>query len=61
MVRSTVDPENNSLLIYNSAPSELTMKVLLIIVAIGIPLVLGYGFFIYRTFRGKVKVETHSY
>lgn len=61
MVRSTIDPENNSLIIYNAASSQLTLKVLMIIVAIGIPLVLGYGFYIYRTFRGKVKIEPHSY
>ncbi|MBS0628802.1 MAG: cytochrome d ubiquinol oxidase subunit II [Verrucomicrobia bacterium] len=61
MVRSTIDLEKNSLVISNSASSELTLKILLIIVAIGVPLVLGYGFYIYRTFRGKVKIDTHSY
>lgn len=61
MVRSTIDPETNSLLIFNAASSQLTLKILLIIVAIGVPLVLGYGFYIYRTFRGKVKIEPHSY
>lgn len=61
MVRSSIDPEYNSLLIYNSASSQLTLKVLLIIVAIGVPMVLGYGFYVYRVFRGKVKIEPHSY
>lgn len=61
MVISTLNPESNSLLIFNSAASELTLTVLLIIVGIGIPLVLGYGFFIYRVFRGKVKIDTTSY
>lgn len=61
MIRSTVAPEANSLLISNSASSPLTLKVLLIIVAIGVPLVLGYGFYIYRIFRGKVHIDPHSY
>lgn len=61
MIRSTINPETNSLFISNAASSQLTLKVLLIIVIIGVPLVLGYGFFVYRIFRGKVKVEPHSY
>lgn len=61
LVRSTIDPETNSLVISNSASSPLTLKVLLIIVIIGVPMVLGYGFYIYRIFRGKVKLEATSY
>ncbi len=61
LVRSSVNPEANSLSFFNSCASVLTLKVLLIIVAIGIPLVLGYGFMIYRIFRGKVKIEKTSY
>jgi cytochrome bd ubiquinol oxidase subunit II len=61
MVRSTIDPASNSLIIFNSASSQLTLKVLMVIVAIGVPLVLGYGFYIYRLFRGKVKLDDHSY
>jgi cytochrome d ubiquinol oxidase subunit II len=61
LIRSTVNPENHSLNIVNSASSPLTLKVLLIIVAIGLPLVFAYGFYLYRTFRGKVKLDEHSY
>jgi len=61
MIRSTVQTQTNSLTIYNSASSELTLKVLLIIVAIGVPLVLAYGFYVYRTFRGKVELDATSY
>lgn len=61
MVRSTVNPATNSLVISNSASSPLTLKVLLVIVCIGIPMVLGYGFYIYRVFRGKVSIDPHSY
>lgn len=61
MILSTINPQTNSLQIYNSASSELTLKVLLIIVSIGIPLVLAYGFYIYRVFRGKVEIDSTSY
>lgn len=61
MVRSTIAPEQNSLLISNSAASTLTLQILLIIVAIGVPMVFGYGFYVYRIFRGKVKLEATSY
>ncbi|MES2345322.1 MAG: cytochrome d ubiquinol oxidase subunit II [Chlamydiota bacterium] len=61
LIRSTINPENNSLNIINSASSPLTLKVLLIIVAIGLPLVFAYGFYLYRIFRGKVQLDEHSY
>lgn len=34
---------------------------MLIMVAIGTPLVLGYTFFVYHTFRGKVKLDETGY
>lgn len=61
LIRSTLDPNSHSLTIINSASSPLTMKILLIIVAIGLPLVFAYGIYIYRVFRGKVKLDEHSY
>jgi cytochrome bd ubiquinol oxidase subunit II len=61
MVRSSIHPEANSLTIFNSASSPLTLKVLLWIVGIGVPIVLAYGFYIYRVFRGKVKIGPTSY
>jgi cytochrome d ubiquinol oxidase subunit II len=61
LVRSSVNPEQNSLTFHNSAASPLTLRVLLIIVLIGIPLVLAYGTMVYRIFRGKVKIEHSSY
>lgn len=61
MIRSTIDTDTNSLTIFNSASSYLTLKVLLIIVAIGVPLVLAYGFYVYRVFRGKVEIDASSY
>ena len=61
LVRSTIDPVLNNLTIFNSASSLLTLRILLTVVIIGVPLILGYGFYIYRVFRGKVKIEDSSY
>jgi len=61
LVRSTLNTETASLTFINSSASALTLKVLLIIVAIGIPLVLAYSALIYRIFRGKVQLEKSSY
>ncbi len=61
IIHSSVNPATNSLTILNSASSELTLIVLLIIVAIGVPLVLAYGTCVYRIFRGKVRVGPTGY
>lgn len=61
IVASTVDSATNSITIYNGSASEQTLKTLLIVVAIGLPFVFGYGIWIYRVFRGKVKLEKMSY
>ena len=61
LIRSSINPQMNSLFISNAASSRLTLEVLLIIVAIGLPLVFAYGFYVYRVFRGKVKIEKTSY
>jgi cytochrome d ubiquinol oxidase subunit II len=51
----------NSLDIYNAASSEKTLTIMLIIAAIGVPIVLAYTFAIYWIFRGKVKLDASSY
>lgn len=61
IVRSTIQPESYSLTIDNAASSPKTLKILLLIVLIGVPLVLAYGAWIYRIFRGKVKLNSSSY
>ncbi|MFS8563611.1 MAG: cytochrome d ubiquinol oxidase subunit II [Rhabdochlamydiaceae bacterium] len=61
LIRSSIDPEANSLIVANAVSSDLTLKVLLIIVAIGLPLVFAYGVYVYRLFRGKVKLDKSSY
>jgi len=51
----------NGLTIYSAASSEKTLYIMLVIALIGMPLVIGYTVFVYRTFRGKVKLDQHSY
>lgn len=51
----------NSLTIYNAASSAKTLEIMLIIAAIGVPVVLAYTASIYWIFRGKVKLDSSSY
>ena len=46
----------NSLTVFNASSSEHTLKIMLIVAAIGVPLVLTYKFFVYRIFWNKVKI-----
>lgn len=50
-----------SITIANAASSNLTLTWMLGITCVGLPLVLVYHFIIYRTFRGRVKVEDLHY
>jgi cytochrome bd ubiquinol oxidase subunit II len=50
-----------SLTIYNAASSRKTLQIMLVIAAIGVPLVLSYTASIYWLFRGKVKLDRISY
>jgi cytochrome d ubiquinol oxidase subunit II len=61
MVRASNDPEHLSLTVFNAASSTLTLQILLIIAAIGVPLVIAYTISIYYIFRGKVKLDHSSY
>jgi cytochrome d ubiquinol oxidase subunit II len=47
--------------IYNSASSQKTLAIMLIIALIGVPIVLAYTASIYWIFRGKVKLTSDSY
>lgn len=51
----------NSITIANAASSPKTMKILLMIAAIGTPLVGIYTGFVFWTFKGKVKLDDTSY
>jgi cytochrome d ubiquinol oxidase subunit II len=53
LVRGTAESPV-SLTIYNSSSGETTLTVIFIAALVGIPIVLGYTFFIYRIFRGRV-------
>ena len=57
---SSISPVNN-ITIYNAASSVKALKTMMVIVAIGAPLVGIYTLFVYRTFRGKVKLDDTSY
>ena len=60
IVISNPNPEL-SLTIYNASSSQKTLWVMLVIVLIGFPFVLTYTILIYRTFKGKVKLDKSSY
>jgi len=61
VIRSISDPDYLSITVYNGASSELTLKILFIFALIGMPLVISYTTVIYYIFRGKVKIDKHSY
>ncbi|MBN2802571.1 MAG: cytochrome d ubiquinol oxidase subunit II [Deltaproteobacteria bacterium] len=44
----------------NSSSSELTLLTMLILAAIGVPIVLGYTFWAYKSFSGKVDMDSSS-
>lgn len=50
-----------SLTIYNASSSQLTLKTMLIIALIGMPIVIAYTILIYRVFKGKVELNKESY
>lgn len=60
LMHSTLDPAYG-LTLFNSSSSIITLKVIFIIVLIGVPLILAYGYWVYYIFRGKVKLNHMSY
>jgi cytochrome bd ubiquinol oxidase subunit II len=54
-------PPETSLTVTNASSGHLTLEVMLIIAIIGLPLVLLYTTFVYRTFRGKTKAADAEY
>ena len=55
------EPAGTSLTAWNAASSQKTLGTMLILAAIGMPLVVGYTVHIYRVFRGKVRLGSMSY
>jgi cytochrome d ubiquinol oxidase subunit II len=60
VLTSSLDPQH-SLTIYNASSSQKTLGIMLIIAVIGMPAVLAYTTAVYWTFRGKVRLDEHSY
>ena len=60
MFPSNIDP-SFSLTAHNSASSELTLKIMLVVVILFIPIVLTYQAWSFNLFRGKVKREDLVY
>jgi cytochrome d ubiquinol oxidase subunit II len=51
----------NSVTIYRAASSPKTLRIMLVIACIGMPLVVTYTTVVYWTFRRRVEIEHHSY
>jgi cytochrome bd-type quinol oxidase subunit 2 len=60
LVTAANDPAR-SLTVLNAASSPRTLTIMLVIAAVGMPFVATYTGVIYWTFRGKVKLDSHSY
>lgn len=52
---------NNSITIYNAASSDKSLGIMLRFVAVGVPLIIGYTYFVYKAFWGKVQLDETSY
>lgn len=51
----------NSITIYNGSSTEPTLRFMLYVALIGVPIVIAYGATIHYIFRGKVKLTEESY
>ena len=60
LVTASNDP-SLSITIFNAASSPKTLTIMLVIALIGMPFVLAYTGIIYWAFRGKVRLDEHSY
>lgn len=60
LIFSTYDPIYN-ITVHNAAASEKSLGIMLTFAAIGMPLVIAYTIFVYKTFWGKVKLDETSY
>ncbi len=49
------------LTVTNTASSDLTLTVMLIVALVGMPIVIGYTGFVYWSFRGKVRPDENAY
>ena len=51
----------NSVTVFNAASSPKTLTIMLVIALVGMPFVLAYTGIVYWAFRGKVRLDEHSY
>jgi cytochrome d ubiquinol oxidase subunit II len=56
LVPALAGSAGQSLTIANASSSQLTLTVMLIIAAIGVPLVLWYHFIVYRAYKGRIEL-----
>lgn len=56
-----INGASDPITVYNASSSPITLKVLLIIACIGVPLFLLYLFYAYKVFKGKVQLDSMSY
>jgi cytochrome d ubiquinol oxidase subunit II len=61
IVYSTINPEQNSLTFMNSSVSELALWIMVGVALTGAPLSFFYFPYVYRVFKGKVELDSHSY
>ena len=60
IIYNSADPANH-ITVQNASSSSKSLKIMLIMAAIGIPLIATYTYFVYKTFWGKVELDEHSY
>jgi cytochrome d ubiquinol oxidase subunit II len=60
IVRSNIN-SLYSLTVHNAASSSRSLTIMLIIAAIGVPIIAVYTSFVFWTFKGKVKLDENSY
>ncbi|MCL6756296.1 MAG: cytochrome d ubiquinol oxidase subunit II, partial [Candidatus Rhabdochlamydia oedothoracis] len=61
LIISSKDPKNLSLSIFNSSSSPITLSVIFIVALAGAPLSIFYVSYVYKVFKGKVKLDPTSY
>lgn len=61
IVYSTINPDQNSLTFMNSSVSELALWILVGVSCSGAPLSFFYFPYVYKVFKGKVELDSHSY
>ena len=56
LIPSSIDPAS-SLTLYNSSSSPYTLKIMIMVTAVFVPIVIGYKIWIYRIFRAPIREE----